>query len=88
MFIEKNFSVYHYFIKHTNVSKPLSQVKAKSFSLNLYYQVGDFLNFDPSKNHGEIFIEIVNNSLSLYLMYLEIFFRAYFNSFMTEAVII
>ena len=78
--LEKNFRVYHYSIQHTNVSKLLSQVKAKSFSLNLHYQVGDFLNYDPaSKNYGVIFTEIVNNPFSLYLMYLEIFFRVYFN---------
>ena len=79
MFIEKNFCVYHYSIQQTNVSKLLSQVKAKSFSLNLYYHVEDFLNFDPSKNYGGIFIEIVKNPFSLYFIHLEIFFRVYFN---------
>ena len=58
----------------------LSQVKVKSFGLNLYYQVGDFLQYDlASENFGKMFLEIANNGFGLYEMYLEIFSRVYFN---------
>ena len=56
------------------------QVKATDVYLNLHYQAGDFLRHDPAKNHGRLFKEIVNNSFSLYVVYLEVFFRVYFNS--------
>ena len=37
LFIEETFRVYHYAVQHTDISKLFFQVKAKSFTLNLYY---------------------------------------------------
>ena len=55
-------------------------MRAKSFNLSLYYKVGDFLKYDPRHgSYGEIFTKIANQPFSIYVLYLEVFFRFYFN---------
>ena len=52
----------------------MNLVKVKSVSLNVYYIVGDFgKKFAEKKaeNFGNIFFDFVNNSFSLYVLYLE-----------------
>ena len=61
-------------IEHLPVSKLMNLVKVKSVSLNVYYIVGDFgKKFAEKKaeNFGNIFCDCVNNSFSLYVLYLE-----------------
>ena len=61
-------------IEHLPISKLMNLVKVKSVSLNVYYIVGDFgKKFAEKKaeNFGNIFCDCVNNSFSLYVLYLE-----------------
>ena len=61
-------------IEHLSISKLMNLVKVKSVSLNVYYIVGDFgKKFAEKKaeNFGNIFCDCVNNSFSLYVLYLE-----------------
>ena len=59
----------------------MDQVKTRSVALNLYYSVGDYARNDIMRieNFGEIFFEISNNSFGVYIVYLQIYFRVFFN---------
>ena len=62
----------------------MNLVKVKSVSLNVYFIVGDFgKKFAEKKaeNFGNIFFNCVNNSFSLYVLYLQNFLRIYLNLF-------
>ena len=71
-------------IEHLPISKLMNLVKVKSVSLNVYYIVGDFgKKFAEKKaeNFGNIFFDCVNNSFSLYVLYLENVLRIDLNFF-------
>ena len=60
----------------------METVKVKSISLNLYYVVGDFgkkIEEKKAENFGNIFFDSVNNSFSIYVLYLDNFLRIYLN---------
>ena len=59
----------------------MDQVKTRSVALNLYYSVGDYARNDimRTENFGEIFFEISNNPFGVYIVYLQIYFRVFFN---------
>lgn len=67
--------------KNTQIEYLSNQVKTGKFTLNLYYVVGDFLNHDPrNENFGILFLEIVNNSFMIYLIYVEVFVKVLCNN--------
>ena len=57
------------------------QVKTRSFMLNLFYLVGDHASNDivKTENFGEIFFEIAKNPFGVYIVYLQTYFRVFFN---------
>ena len=58
----------------------MEQVNVKSAVLNLYYLVGEYGgNGKWIENFGEIFFEIANNPLGVYISYLQTYLRMFFN---------
>ena len=59
----------------------MDQVKTNYLILNIYYVVGDYKenHFLKTENIGEIFFEIANNLFGLYVVYLQDYFRVFFN---------
>ena len=57
------------------------QVKTRSVVLNLCYLVSDHASNDiiRTENFGEIFFEIANNPFGVYTLYLQTYFRVFFN---------
>ena len=55
--------------------------------LNIYYLVGNY--FDRTKNFNELFCEIVNGSFGVYVSFLQIYLRMFFNllKLITEIII-
>ena len=69
-------------ISHLPISNLMETVKVKSISLNVYYMVGDFgkkIEEKKAENFGNIFFDSVNNSFSIYVLYLDNFLRIYLN---------
>ena len=69
-------------IKHLTISKLMDAVKIKSVPLNIYYMVGDSgknLAEKKAENFGNIFFDCINNSFSIYVLYLENVLRIYLN---------
>ena len=59
----------------------MDQVKPNHVILNIYYVVGDYKenNLLKTENFWEIFIKVGNNLSGLYVVYLQIYFRVFFN---------
>ena len=58
----------------------MEQLNARSVVLSLYYLVGEYAgNGKRAKNFGEIFFEIANNPFFVYIFYLQIYLRMFFN---------
>ena len=56
------------------------QVQTSDVHLNIFDRTSYFISHGPkSNNYGEIFCELINNPFALYISYLEIFCRVYFN---------
>lgn len=67
--------------KNTQIEYLSDQVKTGRFTLNLYYVVGDFFNHQlRDENFGVLFLETVNNSFMLYLIYVKLFLKVFFNN--------
>ena len=69
-------------ISHLPISNLMETVKVKSISLNVYYMVGDFgkkIEEKKAEDFGNIFFDSVNNSFSIYVLYLDNFLRIYLN---------
>ena len=76
-------------IQHLPLCEMMRQVNARSVVLNLYDLVGEYAgNGKMNENFGEIF-EIANNLFGVYIFYLQIFLRMFFNLLMrvTEKVV-
>ena len=64
----------------TLLSLVMEQVNARSVVLNLNYLVGENIdNGRMTENFGEIFFEIANNPVGVYIFYLQIYLRMFFN---------
>ena len=80
-YLNHNFTIKRDDFKNTQIVYLCNHVKAGNFSLNLYYVFGDFLNHDPSnKNFGVVFLWTIKNSFMLYLIYVEVFLKVFFNN--------
>ena len=74
----------------TLLSLVMEQVNARSVVLNLNYLVGENIdNGRMTENFGEIFFEIANNPVGVYIFYLQIYLRMFFNllRLVTEKVV-
>lgn len=62
-------------------------VNAKAIVLNIYYLVGEYQS--RTENFGKGFFEISNNSFGVYVFYVQIYLRTFFNLLkpVTEMVI-
>ena len=65
-------------LAHLPIYNFFQQVNTKVVVLNIYYLVGDNVE-KRTENFGEIFYKVANNPFRLYIFYLEIYFRVYFN---------
>ena len=68
----------------------MEQVNVRSVVINLYYLVGEYAgNSKWTENFGEIFFEIANNPFGVYISYLQIFLKMFFNllRLITEKVV-
>ena len=68
----------------------MEQVNVRSVVLNLYYLVGEYIgNGKWTENFREIFFEIANNPFGVYISYLKIYLRMFFNllRLVTEKVV-
>ena len=63
------------------ISTLMGQVKTNYVILNHYYVIGKYKenHFLKTENFGEIFFEVANNLFGLYTVYLQIYFRVFFN---------
>ena len=75
--IENYFKVTNKGIEGTSISVSMNETNAKSIVLNLYYLVDDF---SLAENFHELFVEIVNNLFGLYILFLQIYFRVFWNA--------
>ena len=90
---EEHFVLKRKNIEHLPISKLMDIVKVKSVSLIVYYMVGDFgrqIGKKKAENFGYIFFDYINNSFSLYFLYLENFLKIYLNlvSSINELIIV
>ena len=77
-------------IQHLPHCEMMRQVNTRSVVLNLYDLVGEYAgNGKMTENFGEILFEIANNLFGVYVFYLQIFLRMFFNLLMrvTEKVV-
>lgn len=67
--------------KYTNFESIVKDLNAKKFKLSLYYIVSDFARIDDNRNenYGLIFFESANKPFMLYLVYLEVFLKIFYN---------
>ena len=56
----------------------MKYLNARYFVLNIYYLVGNNVSY-LTKNFNEIFSEIANTPFDVYVFFLQIYLRAYFN---------
>ena len=79
--IDREFIVTYKSICHLPISTLMDQVKTNYVILNLYYVVGNYKenHFLKTENFGEIFFEVANNLFGLFTVYLQIYFRVFFN---------
>ena len=79
--IDREFIITYRSISHLPISTLIDQVKTNYLILNIYYVVGDYKenHFLKTENIGEIFFEVANNSFGLYVVYLQVYFRVFFN---------
>ena len=62
------------------VYSPFEKVQTSDVYLNVFYKTSDFISHGPKNhNYGEIFNELINHPFALYISYLEIYSRLYFN---------
>lgn len=78
--IDQNFTLDFHRLKNTLVENLMTQVKIRIgiVALNLYYIVGG-VNVWRTENFGEAFVEVANNSFGLFVVFLQVYFRIYFN---------
>ena len=80
-YLNHDFTIKRNDFKNTQIVYLCNQIKVGNFSLNFYYVVGDFLNHDRSnKNFGVLFLWTIKNSFMLYLIYVEVFLKVFFNN--------
>ena len=80
-YLNHDFTIKRDDFKNTQIVYLCNQIKGGNFSLNFYYVVGDFLNHDRSnKNFGVLFLWTIKNSFMLYLIYVEVFLKVFFNN--------
>ena len=80
-YLNHDFTIKRNDFKNTQIVYLCNQIKVGNFSLNFYYVVGDFLNHDRSnKNFGVLFLKKKKNSFMLYLIYVEVFLKVFFNN--------
>ena len=67
--------------KDTQVEFLLDCIKRNTFLLSLYYVISDFSKdfYNVNENFGIIFFELANKPFMLYLIYLEVFLKVFFN---------
>lgn len=75
--IESYFKVTNKSIEGTLVFTLMSETNAKSIVLNLYYLVDAF---GLAENFSKQFVEIANNSFGIYILFLQIYCRVFFNA--------
>ena len=75
--IESHFKVTNKSIEDTLVFTLMSETNAKSIVLNLYYLVDAF---GLAENFSEQFVEIANKSFGIYILFLQIYCRVFFNA--------
>ena len=61
----------------TSIYMLMNEINAKSVVLNLYYLVGDF---SLAGKFGKLFAEIANHSFGPHILFLQIYYRVFFNA--------
>ena len=80
-YLNQHFTLKKDDFKNTQIKYLSNQVKAGKFTLDLYYVVGDFLNHNlRNEKFSILFLETLNNSFMLYLIYVEVFLKVFFNN--------
>ena len=79
--IDRDVNVTYKGIFHLPIATLMDQAKTNYAILNLCYVLGDYKENKllKTENFGEIFFEVGYNSLGLYVVYLQIYFRVYSN---------
>lgn len=64
----------------TQVKYLLVRIKGNHFMLSLHYVVSDFNDFyNVNENYGATFFQSANKPFTVYLIYLEVFLKVFFN---------
>ena len=80
-YLNHDFTIKRDDFKNNQIAYLCNKIKGGNFSLNFYYVVGDFPNHDTSnKNFGVLFLWTIKNWFMLYLIYVEVFMKVFFNN--------
>ena len=78
--IDQGFLLSKNSLQHLPICELMERVNSRPIVLNLHYLVGEYAgNGKWNENFGEILFEIANNPLSVYIFYLQIYLRMFFN---------
>ena len=85
--IDSSFVVTKNSLENLDKNDLMKYLNARSVALNLYYLVGNY--GDRTENFNEIFTEIANTPFAVYVLFVQIYLRIYFNMVkpITEIVI-
>ena len=64
-------------LKLYSVGELMETVSANTIVLNIYYLIGEYQS--KAENYGELFFEVANNSFGVYIFYVQIYLRMFFN---------
>ena len=64
-------------LKLYSVGELMEIVSANTVVLNIYYLVGEYQS--KTENYGELLLEVASNSFSVYIFYVQIYLKMFFN---------
>ena len=76
--IDHKFIIIKSSLAHLPIYNMMDQVNTMWVVLNIYYLFGSYIE-KKTENPGEIFYEVANSPFGLYMFYLKIYLRVYFN---------
>ena len=78
--IDQRFLLTKNSLQHLPICELMEQVNVRSVVLNFYFLVGEYAgNGKWTENFGEILFEIANNPFGVYISYLQMYLRMFFN---------